>query len=157
MSGLESAALGAGKAVMKHMATAWLANKKAEARRGAHLTELISLRFEGVPLFQRNNLRRKLAEIGDVTGMRLLEVCERKRLAMKTLTYSESRTRFAEVLATVANDREEVVITRAGQDPVVMVPLDDYESLKETVHLLRSPENARRLLASIDRLEINPA
>lgn len=45
------------------------------------------------------------------------------------------------------------MITRAGHDPVVMVALDDYESLKETAHLLKSPENARRLLASIDRLE----
>ncbi|GAB2660535.1 hypothetical protein GCM10027271_19080 [Saccharopolyspora gloriosae] len=34
-----------------------------------------------------------------------------------------------------------------------MVALDDYESLKETAYLLKSPENARRLLASIDRLE----
>ena len=36
---------------------------------------------------------------------------------------------------------------------VVMVALDDYESLKETAYLLRSPENARRLLGSIQRLE----
>ena len=34
-----------------------------------------------------------------------------------------------------------------------MVALDDYESLKETAYLLRSPENARRLLGAIDRLE----
>lgn len=47
----------------------------------------------------------------------------------------------------------EVVITRAGRDPVVMVALEDYESLEETTFLLKSPENARRLLASIDRLE----
>ena len=46
-----------------------------------------------------------------------------------------------------------MVITRAGRDPVVIVALDDYQSLKETAYLLRSPENARRLLASIDRLE----
>jgi antitoxin YefM len=45
------------------------------------------------------------------------------------------------------------VITRAGHEPVVIVALADYESLKETAYLLRSPENARRLLASIDRLE----
>jgi antitoxin YefM len=38
---------------------------------------------------------------------------------------------------------------------VVIVALADYESLKETAYLLRSPENARRLLASIDRLEHN--
>ncbi|MDA8316561.1 MAG: type II toxin-antitoxin system prevent-host-death family antitoxin [Actinomycetota bacterium] len=72
---------------------------------------------------------------------------------MKTMTYSESRARYAETLNAVTDDREEVVITRAGHDPVVMVALDDYESLKETAHLLKNPENARRLLASIDRLE----
>ena len=44
-------------------------------------------------------------------------------------------------------------ITRAGHEPVVIIALADYESLKETAYLLRSPENARRLLASIDRLE----
>jgi antitoxin YefM len=73
--------------------------------------------------------------------------------AMKTMTYSESRAKYAETLNSVVEDREEVIITRAGHDPVVIVSLDDYESLKETAYLLRSPENARRLLASIDRLE----
>ena len=72
---------------------------------------------------------------------------------MRTMSYSESRAKYAETLNAVVDDREEVVITRAGHDPVVMVSLDDYESLKETAYLLRSPENARRLLASIDRLE----
>lgn len=72
---------------------------------------------------------------------------------MKTMTYSESRARYAEVLNSVNDDREEVVITRAGHDPVVIVSLEDYESLKEMAYLLRSPANARRLLASIDELE----
>lgn len=72
---------------------------------------------------------------------------------MRTMTYSESRAKYAQTLSAVVDDREEVIITRAGHDPVVMVALDDYESLKETAYLLRSPENARRLLASIDRLE----
>ncbi|HSV39497.1 MAG TPA: type II toxin-antitoxin system prevent-host-death family antitoxin [Nocardioidaceae bacterium] len=72
---------------------------------------------------------------------------------MRTMSYSESRANYAETLNSVVNDREEVVITRAGHEPVVIVSLDDYESLKETAYLLRSPENARRLLASIDRLE----
>jgi antitoxin YefM len=72
---------------------------------------------------------------------------------MRFMTYSESRAKCTETLNAVADDREEVVITRAGHDPVVLVPLDDYQSLKETAYLLRSPENARRLLASIDRLE----
>lgn len=72
---------------------------------------------------------------------------------MKTMTYSESRARYAETLNSVAEDREEVIVTRAGHDPVVIVALDDYQSLRETAYLLRSPANARRLLASIDRLQ----
>jgi antitoxin YefM len=51
------------------------------------------------------------------------------------------------------NDREEVVITRAGHEPVVMVSLADFESLRETAYLLRSPANARRLLDAMERLE----
>lgn len=72
---------------------------------------------------------------------------------MKTMSYSESRKRYAEVLDSVVDDREEVVITRAGHEPAVIVSLDDYESLKETAYLLRSPINARRLLGAIDELE----
>ena len=72
---------------------------------------------------------------------------------MKTMSYTESRARYAEMLDGVINDREEVVITRAGHEPVVVVSLEDYESLKETAYLMRSPANARRLLDSMERLE----
>lgn len=72
---------------------------------------------------------------------------------MRTMSYSDSRARYAETLDSVTDDREEVVITRAGHEAVVMVALEDYESLKETAYLLKSPENARRLLTSIERLE----
>jgi antitoxin YefM len=72
---------------------------------------------------------------------------------MKTLSYTESRARYAEVLDTVVNDREEVVITRAGHESVVIVSLADFESLRETAYLMRSPANARRLLDAMERLE----
>ncbi|MCA1185477.1 MULTISPECIES: type II toxin-antitoxin system Phd/YefM family antitoxin [unclassified Saccharopolyspora] len=72
---------------------------------------------------------------------------------MKTMSCSEFRAEYAETLNSVVDDREEVVITRAGHEPVVLVALDDYESLKETAYLFESPENARRLLSSIERLE----
>ncbi|GLZ41269.1 antitoxin YefM [Actinokineospora sp. NBRC 105648] len=75
------------------------------------------------------------------------------RVLVKTMSYSESRAKYAETLDSVVNDREEVVITRAGHEPVVIVSLDDYQSLKETAYLLRSPENARRLITAIERLE----
>lgn len=72
---------------------------------------------------------------------------------MKTMSYTESRARYAEMLDGVVNDREEVVITRAGHPSVVVMSLDDFESLKETAYLMRSPANARRLLDAMERLE----
>lgn len=72
---------------------------------------------------------------------------------MKTISFTESRANYAATLDAVVNDREEIVVTRAGHDPVVIVSLADYESLKETAYLLRSPRNAARLLAAIENLE----
>ena len=72
---------------------------------------------------------------------------------MKTMSYTESRARYAEVLDSVIDDREEVVITRAGHEPVVVVSLADFEALRETAYLMRSPANARRLLDAMERLE----
>jgi antitoxin YefM len=73
--------------------------------------------------------------------------------AMKTLGYHESLERFEEVLDSVVDDGEEVVITRAGRASAVIVSLEEYEALKETVYLLRSPANAHRLLDALGRLE----
>ncbi len=72
---------------------------------------------------------------------------------MKVMSYSESRANYAKVLSDVVDDCEEVVITRAGHDPVVIVSLAEYESLKETNYLLQSPANARVLKRRIERLE----
>ncbi|MGX6450912.1 type II toxin-antitoxin system Phd/YefM family antitoxin [Brevibacterium paucivorans] len=72
---------------------------------------------------------------------------------MKAMSYTESRANFAKVLDAVVNDREETIITRAGHEPVVIVSLTEYESLRETAHLLGTPANARRLLDSVERLE----
>ncbi len=72
---------------------------------------------------------------------------------MRTISYSESRKNYAATLDRVANDHEEAVITRPGHEPVVMISVSDYDSLRETAYLMSSPLNARRLLAAIDRLE----
>jgi antitoxin YefM len=72
---------------------------------------------------------------------------------MKTLNYADALARFDEVLDSVLDEREEVVITRTDGAAVVMVALDDYEALKETVYLLRSPANAHRLLDAMGRLD----
>ena len=72
---------------------------------------------------------------------------------MKTISFSESRANYRRTLDSVIDDREEVVVTRVGHKPVVIVSLADYESLKETAYLLRSPKNAARLIRFIERLE----
>ncbi|WP_346772879.1 type II toxin-antitoxin system prevent-host-death family antitoxin [Rhodococcus sp. 14C212] len=56
-------------------------------------------------------------------------------------------------LGSDSKDEEEIMITRSGHEPVVMVSLADFESLHETAYLMRSPANARRLLDAMERLE----
>lgn len=73
--------------------------------------------------------------------------------SMKTMTYTETRANLASTLDAVINDSEEVIVTRAGHEPVVIVSLAEYESLKETAYLLQNPANARRLLNAITNLE----
>ena len=53
----------------------------------------------------------------------------------------------------VCLDRTPVIITRKREQAVVMIALEDYESLQETAYLLRNPANAKRLLQSIEAAE----
>ncbi len=71
---------------------------------------------------------------------------------MNAITYSSARGNLATVMDQVCNDHEPVIVTRNGDQAVVMVSLDDYKALEETSYLLRSPVNARKLLSSIDEL-----
>lgn len=68
---------------------------------------------------------------------------------MVSVTYTDARANFAAMLDAAVDDLEEVIITRAGHEPAVLVSLREYESLKETEYLLRSPANAQHLRASI--------
>jgi len=66
-------------------------------------------------------------------------------------TYTNLRERLASVLNQVALDQEVVIVRRRGAKDVALVPADELTSLMETAHLLRSPRNARRLLAALQR------
>ena len=72
---------------------------------------------------------------------------------MDAITYTAVRANLARTMDRVCNDHEPLIITRNGDRSVVMVSLDDYQSLEETAFLLRSPVNARRLLAAAADLE----
>lgn len=71
-------------------------------------------------------------------------------VAIKT-TYSEARARLASLLDTATDDRETVIISRRGRPDVALIAADELAGLLETAHLLRSPENARRLLTALHR------
>ncbi len=72
---------------------------------------------------------------------------------MRAITYTAARENLASTMDEVCRDRAPVVITRNRDQSVVMLSLEEFESLEETAHLLRSPVNAKRLLASIANLE----
>ena len=72
---------------------------------------------------------------------------------MDVLTYSDTRANLKSVLDRVVDDRMPVVIARKRGQSVVMLSLDDWNSMQETLHLLSNPENARRLRESIDQLD----
>jgi len=72
---------------------------------------------------------------------------------MDAITYSTARAKLADTMDRVCNDHEPIIITRNGQQAVVMMSLDDFKSLEETSYLLRSPKNAKRLLESIANLQ----
>jgi antitoxin YefM len=72
---------------------------------------------------------------------------------MNAITYTAARENLASTMDKVCNDHTPVIITRNRDQSVVMLSLEDFESLEETAYLIRSPANAKRLLESIHALE----
>jgi antitoxin YefM len=68
---------------------------------------------------------------------------------MAHISYSQLRNNLASYMEEVCNDRAPLFVTRRNARSVVLMSEDDYEGLMETVHLLKSPANAARLLRSI--------
>ncbi|MCB0923428.1 MAG: type II toxin-antitoxin system Phd/YefM family antitoxin [Mycobacterium sp.] len=67
-----------------------------------------------------------------------------------TISASEARQRLFPLIEQVNNDHEPVrIASRAGE--AVLMSAADYDSWQETVYLLRSPENARRLMEAVAR------
>lgn len=70
---------------------------------------------------------------------------------MRIVSFTEARNGLKSVLDNVANDADCTVITRRDADDAVVMSLDHYNSLMETVHLLKSPANAAHLSRSIEQ------
>lgn len=68
---------------------------------------------------------------------------------MKVINFSEARNRLKSVLDQVVADADYTVISRRDADDAVVMSLDQFNGLMETVHLLKSPANAAHLAKSI--------
>lgn len=72
---------------------------------------------------------------------------------MDAISYTAARANLASTMDRVCEDHEPLIITRNGDQSVVMVSLEDYKALEETAYLLRNPANAKRLLAATAQLD----
>jgi antitoxin YefM len=70
---------------------------------------------------------------------------------MKMTTYSAVRERLASLIEDVIATREVALITRRGYEPVAIIPAEELVGLVKTAQLVRSPNNARRLLQALLR------
>jgi antitoxin YefM len=72
---------------------------------------------------------------------------------MNILSYSEARANLKKTMDEACANHAPAVITRQGGESVVIMSLADYESMEETLYLLGSANNARRLLSSIAQIK----
>ncbi len=71
---------------------------------------------------------------------------------MDAITYTAVRANLARTMDRVCDNHEALIITRNGEQSVVMLSLEDYKALEETAYLLRTPANAKRLLSATAQL-----
>ncbi len=72
---------------------------------------------------------------------------------MQAVTYSEARHGLKHFMDTACSNHEPILITRRKNESVVLLSLEDYESLMESEYLLSSPANAARLMQSIQEAQ----
>ncbi len=68
---------------------------------------------------------------------------------MDAFTYTQIRNNFAETMNKVCDDHAPIIITRQNKAPVVMISLEDYNAIEETMHILGNPNNAKRIMDSL--------
>jgi antitoxin YefM len=81
-------------------------------------------------------------------GLSCTVTCTRG-IVMDVVTYSRARQDLARLMDKVSDDRSPLIVTRRGGRSVVVLSLDEYRGMEETLYLMRNPANARRLLKSI--------
>jgi len=77
--------------------------------------------------------------------------CVDYNLLMRVINYTEARSRFKAVLDQVAEDADYTVISRRDSEDAVIMSLEQFNGLMETVHLLKSPANVNHLNKSLEQ------
>tara|TARA_E500000318_G_scaffold70146_1_gene64865 strand:+ start:890 stop:1141 length:252 start_codon:yes stop_codon:yes gene_type:complete len=72
---------------------------------------------------------------------------------MDVMNYSEARAQFKSVMDRAIHDKQEVVVTRKKGEAVVVLSLEAWNSITETLQLLSSPRNAARLRSAVAQLD----
>lgn len=68
---------------------------------------------------------------------------------MKVINFSEARNNFKKVIDDVVKDADYTIITRRNSEDAIVMSLDTFNSIMETVHLFKSPANVKHLSKSI--------
>ncbi len=71
---------------------------------------------------------------------------------MRTIMFSQARQELASLLDEVSNDRVAVEIVRRDKPSAILIDKDEYEGMLETLHLMSTPANAKRLMEAIENV-----
>lgn len=72
---------------------------------------------------------------------------------MEIISYTKARNNFCDVMNQVCENHTPITIYRQESKPVVLMSLEDYNSIEETMYLMSTPNNFKNLLQSIDEIE----
>jgi antitoxin YefM len=71
---------------------------------------------------------------------------------MEVLNYTEFRQNLAKSLDRVNDDAEIVIVSRSKGKNVVVMDLDEYNAMTETLHIVKSDANRKRLQDAVDEM-----
>ena len=72
----------------------------------------------------------------------------------KQTNYTNLRQNLASILDEAIADRSVIVVTRQGKEDVAILAADELSNILETLHLFRSPANAKKLIAAMERADV---
>jgi antitoxin YefM len=74
---------------------------------------------------------------------------------MEIISYTKARSQLADVMNKVCDDHIPIVINRQEQRPVIVMSLEDYNAIEETLYLLGNNKNAKKLNEALEDFNLN--